>query len=858
MKTNKPRHRRWHIFLLLYLALLLISHIIRLVSPPDRQPDAGQKVIEVRETGNDATAGKTVRIAYFDDQPATAQTASVVLVLHGSPVGVEMFPSFLPELAKTCRVITPEYPGYGNSTRDVPDYSARTFADYMIQLLDRLEVDKIHLIAYSFGGAVGLQMAEMVPERIASLTMLSAFGVQELELLGDYHLNHAIHGLQLAGLWVLHELIPHFGVLDNFPLNIPYARSFYDTDQRPLRNILENFQQPMLIVHGESDGLVPPEAAREHYRIVPQSELKMYPQGHGLVINQGPAAAADISGFILRVEKGEVLARSQATPERLALAAQPLDAIKFRRAEGLTVFVIMLMLALATLISEDLACIGGGLLAARGIIGFWPATIACFLGIFIGDILLYLAGRWLGRPALKYPPLKWFIKEDDVIRSNNWFAAKGPQIIIASRFLPGTRLPTYFAAGMFEAGFWMFTIYFFFACAIWTPLLVGLAMLLGNQLFDYFSAYQNYVLWMLLGILFFFWLIRKVVIPLFSFKGRRLLFSAWRRKVRWEFWPPYVFYVPLLFYVLYLGIRYRSLTVFTAANPAIPDGGFVGESKSEILAHLKNDDEFVARYHVLDHQQPTAELVSQIKEFMQSIDSDYPVVLKPDVGERGNGVLIAYSETDVKQYLTAATGRSIVQEYVPGVEFGVFYIRYPSESSGRIFSITDKRFVSVTGDGKSTLEELILKDDRAVCMARFYLDKHRENLYEIPGKEQKISLVELGTHCKGALFLNGMSVHTSALETAIERISQNFEGFYFGRYDIRTPFVEDFKKGRNFKIVELNGVTSEATHIYDPQNSLFYAYRTLMQQWKTAFEIGARNAANGAEPTPVLELLRKI
>ena len=99
--------------------------------------------------------------------------------------------------------------------------------------------------------------------------MLSAIGAQEYELLGDYHLNHVIHGLQLAGLWLLREGMPHFGWLDDAVLSVAYARNFYDTDQRPLRGILERYAGPMLILQGEHDPLVNPAVAREHARIVP-------------------------------------------------------------------------------------------------------------------------------------------------------------------------------------------------------------------------------------------------------------------------------------------------------------------------------------------------------------------------------------------------------------------------------------------------------------------------------------------------------------------------------------------------------------------------------------------------------------
>ena len=162
------------------------------------------------------------------------------------------------------------------------------------------------------------------------------------------------------------------------------------------------------------------------------------------------------------------------------------------------------------------------------------------------------------------------------------------------------------------------------------------------------------------------------------------------------------------------------------------------------------------------------------------------------------------------------------------------------------------------GDGKSTLEELILADDRAVCMANYYLQKNSERIQEVPAAGERIQLVEIGTHCRGAIFLDGSDTITPALEQAIDRIARNLDGFFFGRFDIRVPSRQDFMDGRNLKIVELNGVTSEATHIYDPKLNLFDAYRVLFEQWRIAFEIGDLNRARGAWPTPARELVRAV
>jgi len=337
-------------------------------------------------------------------------------------------------------------------------------------------------------------------------------------------------------------------------------------------------------------------------------------------------------------------------------------------------------------------------------------------------------------------------------------------------------------------------------------------------------------------------------------RWRRNLVGRVRRWTHWEFWPPYLFYPPVVAYIAYLGIKFRSWTLFTAANPAIPAGGFVGESKHQILDNLKDAAAWLPCSTLLACESPTHR-IAEAEEFMRQHGLQFPVVLKPDAGQRGSGVSIVRSPRTLSEYLTHAAFPIILQEYVPGEEYGVFYYRYPGDERGRILSVTEKRMPILFGDGKSTLEELILADDRAVCMSDFYLRKNAQRIQEVPAAGERVQLVEIGTHCRGAIFLDGGDTITPALEEVIDRIARTFDGFFFGRFDIRVASRQDLMAGRNMKIVELNGVTSEATHIYDPKLSLFDAYRVLFQQWRIAFEIGDLNRALGIQPASVGDLL---
>lgn len=516
--------------------------------------------------------------------------------------------------------------------------------------------------------------------------------------------------------------------------------------------------------------------------------------------------------------------------------------------------VLLPALALATLVSEDLACIAAGVLVAQGALEFLPAAAACFLGIFAGDLLLVLLGRVGGRPALAARPLSRWIDPAAVARAEGWIAREGAKLILTSRFLPGTRLPTYVAFGVLRAPLGTFAGWFACACALWVPLLVGAAFLLGETALRLLERWSAAVP-ALLGAALAAWLLAKLIVALASWRGRRLLLSRWRRLARWEFWPAWAVYPPVVAYLLWLGARHRCLTLFTAANPGIgAGGGLVGESKSDILRSLAGAGGTIAAWESIEPAAADARL-ARLTAFAAT--HGWPVVLKPDVGERGSGVTIAHDEATARAALLAEPAALIAQAYVPGVEYGVFYWRRPSAERGEIFAVTDKRMLHVTGDGRSTLERLVLADDRAVCMARFFLKQFAARLDAVPAAGERVALTELGTHCRGALFLDGTHLLTPELHAAVERTSRAFAGFNFGRYDVRAASEEAFRRGE-FKVIELNGLTSEATSMYDPRHSVWFGWRTLRRQWREAFAIGAEHRARGARVLTLRELFALV
>jgi membrane protein DedA with SNARE-associated domain len=517
-------------------------------------------------------------------------------------------------------------------------------------------------------------------------------------------------------------------------------------------------------------------------------------------------------------------------------------------------------LAAGTLVSEDLTCAAAGQLVAGGRLHWAPAVAACFAGIYAGDLLLWLAGRVLGRRMRRWRWLNRRIPESRLRRLGDWFDRRGAAAIVAARFLPGTRLPLYVAAGALGRKGGRFATWTFLAALAWTPLAVLLASGLGGTWTARAAplpspAHAASAAATLLAA----YLLLRVLPLLVTEIGRAKLTAAISRLWRWEFWPAWLFYLPVVPWIAWQSLRRGGLRGFasiTAANPGIPLGGFVGESKFDILRRIEGR-------HVLPAALiPAGTAASRFDQFARILRDNgwsFPLILKPDVGQRGAGVTLARSADDARRYLAGTSAAALVQVYHPGpFEAGVFYCRLPGQPAGRIFSITDKVFPEIAGDGVSTFAQLVWRHPRYRMQARVHLTRHANQLDRVLADGETCRLTGTGNHCLGTLFRDGSHLITPELEQTIDRLAKRFDGFHFGRFDVRYSDVNGFKAGVDLAVVELNGVTSESTNLYDPDNSLLQAYRILVSQWKVLFRVADANRLLGHDVAPATHLAYAI
>ncbi|MBT1706015.1 hypothetical protein [Chryseosolibacter indicus] len=279
-------------------------------------------------------------------------------------------------------------------------------------------------------------------------------------------------------------------------------------------------------------------------------------------------------------------------------------------------------------------------------------------------------------------------------------------------------------------------------------------------------------------------------------------------------------------------------------------GGMFGESKFEVLQKIPSA---VVPKTILIKRPSSKEAV------LKSLEDNgfsWPVIFKPDIGERGYMVKKVSSVEDIENYLKLVKTDFLAQELVTlPLEFGVFYTRLPNEEHGKVTSVVMKEMLHVVGDGRLNLRQLILAKDRAKLQWERLEKMYEHRLDEVLPIGFKMELVSIGNHALGTKFLDGTSLINEELSSSFDKISKKIDGFYFGRFDLKCASLPDLFQG-NVKIVELNGCGAEPAHIYDPNFKIWKAISVLLNHWKNIFIISTHNRRNGVRYTTLREGLK--
>ena len=317
----------------------------------------------------------------------------------------------------------------------------------------------------------------------------------------------------------------------------------------------------------------------------------------------------------------------------------------------------------------------------------------------------------------------------------------------------------------------------------------------------------------------------------------------WIKLTNYEYWPMFVFYFPTLYYLIYLFIKSRSITFFSLANPVEEFGSFFGESKVKAL------EKIAPQYLPTSFNIELGDSLESVSIQLKESGIQYPFIIKPNWGERGVNVSKVNNEQELKDYLLKTDRDSIIQEFISlPIELGVFYYTDPSNNKSAITGIVNKRFLSVIGDGKSSIHDLMEQSDRA----RFQIERLRSIFPDMEERilpeGEKLLLEPIGNHNRGTMFLDGSDKINDALVEVFDDVSSTISGFYYGRFDIKIKNWESLYRG-DLKILEVNGVYSEPAHIYDPTKwTLLAAYKEVIRHYKVLYKVSKANKNRGYKP----------
>jgi len=539
---------------------------------------------------------------------------------------------------------------------------------------------------------------------------------------------------------------------------------------------------------------------------------------------------------------------------------------------------------------EDVAILGAALLIVESGMPTRSAVLSLYAGMVSSDIFLYGLGvlahhnSWAQRLMLK----------PRITTLGDWLGDHLAPLMVLARIVPGVMFPAYLALGFCRVSFVRFTAITMFTAAVYLPIVLLIIINFGQEVLTPLGIWS----WILVVafVAFVVWSWGRNPSWSVLFRGSEFGFSGLFRGPRStagdpalfthngmprlgalpsrisfaERIPPGLFYIPLALQWGWLGLRYRSLSLPSLANPEIVSGGLWGESKSAYLRTVGTDQrKWLADFTTLQRSSGADDLATDRERARQCIaaaDLSFPLVAKPDIGWRGYGVRLIEDETELGNYIEQFPEGETILFQRPinwDGEAGVLYARLPDETEGRIISLTFRYFPHVVGDGQSSLRDLIIHDQRAFWKigAHLGLDpKHLgavpEQFNRVPDNGEIVRLSFVGSNRVGGLYRDAREHITPALVQRFDAISRSIPEFYYGRFDVRFLSVERLEEGEDIQIIEVNGAGGESINVWDPEMPLAQVYKELFDQQRLLFEIGARNRARGFPPPGMLSIAR--
>lgn len=343
-------------------------------------------------------------------------------------------------------------------------------------------------------------------------------------------------------------------------------------------------------------------------------------------------------------------------------------------------------------------------------------------------------------------------------------------------------------------------------------------------------------------------------LPKLGFSSRELWLRRFMIRLRsWEYWPVYIFNIPVVGIWLYNAVRAKNLFYFTMTNPGIETGGFFGESKSGIMQHIP------AAYKPITVLIKATSTGEEIEKSFSASGLSFPVMVKPEVGERGWLAKRVNSMPELKAYLEEHPIDMLLQTYIDlPLEVSIMVYTMPGKNTPVVTSICEKHFLQIEGDGDSTIGDLIIRQDRALLQLEKLLNNFGHRWDEVLAEKEILILESVGNHCRGTTFVDRNDMIDENLAVVMGQLLSTMPEVFYGRFDMRAGSWQELKEGKNIRVLEFNGTSSDPAHIYQPGYSLWKAYGDMAHHWRVMRKIAIENRERGCRSLTFREIIAAL
>jgi len=319
----------------------------------------------------------------------------------------------------------------------------------------------------------------------------------------------------------------------------------------------------------------------------------------------------------------------------------------------------------------------------------------------------------------------------------------------------------------------------------------------------------------------------------------------------YEFWHPRLFELPFYVYLAFQCLRYRlPLRGLAKANYALYHGEIGIGSKFD--SQMKFDQQLFLPTALLEADWNREEKVAFVTRFVE--EHGYPLILKPDVGLVGKGILKLHDDSEARARISQLSGSYLVQQFTPkDCEWGIFYCR--SKGTAEISGINRKHFPAIVGNGCDSIQVLAENHERFTAHWQTFLQYHDTS--RIPDEGETLTLSFIGSHTMGCKFTDDIEILTDDLQRAVFALFENQPGYNFGRIDVKAASEAALQRGE-FVVIEVNGISSLPTHMFDPTYNVIDAYRIFFEHGKRLAAIADEHREQEMSLLPHRDILKKV